>query len=202
MFPSTTSGTSPHPIILCGGRPPYSLPCRGPFKNSRIIAPGQNTAELYTFVSLEEPFFVGQRDLLKIGEFALRAVHVHFVTPCSPTSVWEVCLSDRLPSSAVVAFLKPGPAGLVACLRSKIPPSGHFPSHVQERLQSASCILANRRPRLLRYPTSLPPLPSVSFKLFLLSHMRLNCDRANGFMPHERVLVNVNLGKRASPGEV
>jgi len=60
------------------------------------------------------PFFAGQRDFLEISAAALWAGHVHLVTPCSPTPVWEES------SSAVVTFLsvvnpKPRPAGLVAC---------------------------------------------------------------------------------------
>jgi hypothetical protein len=94
--------------------------------------------ELCTFVTQVGHFSAGQRDFLEIGAVALRAGHVHLVTPCSPTSVWEESLSDQLPSSAVVTFLsvvkpKPGVAGLVAWLRSTRPRSGHFLSHVQEQ---------------------------------------------------------------------
>src|ERR1700687_1619228 len=40
-------------------------------------------------VTQVQHFFAGQRDFLETGVVALRAGHVHLVTPCSPTSVWE-----------------------------------------------------------------------------------------------------------------
>ena len=71
------------------------------------------------FVTQVEHFSAGQRDFLEIGAVPLRAGHVHLVTPCSPTSVWEEPLSDQLRSSALVTFLgvvkpKPRLGGLVA----------------------------------------------------------------------------------------
>ena len=41
------------------------------------------------FVTPVERFFAGQSDFLEIGGVALGAGHVHIVTPCSPTLVWE-----------------------------------------------------------------------------------------------------------------
>ena len=156
MFRGTTSALKyscrfdmSTPTALCGEPPPLcSLCCRGTYKNSLTTAADQNAAELCTFVTLVEPFFADQRDFLEISAVALRAGHVHLVTPCSPTSVWEE-------SSAVVTFLivvnpQPRPAGLVACLRSTRPRSGHFLSPVQEQLAISFLGLANRRRNLLR----------------------------------------------------
>lgn len=86
--------------------------------------------ELCMFVTQVGHFSAGQRDFLEIGAVALRAGHVHLVTPCSATSVWEEPWSDQLPWSAVVTFLsvvkpKPRVAGLVARLDSRRPRPGH-----------------------------------------------------------------------------
>ena len=64
-------------------------------------------------------------------------------------------LSDQLPSSAVVTFLsvanpQPRPAGLVACLRSTRPRSGHFLSHVQEQLEIRFLGLGEQTAKLAR----------------------------------------------------
>lgn len=106
MSGRTTSGAEvrlqirhvPTPAALCGvPRLLCSLCFRGTYKNSRTTAPDENAAELCTIVTLVEPFFVGQRDLLEIGAVALGAAHVHLVTPCSPTSVWEESLLINFP---------------------------------------------------------------------------------------------------------
>jgi hypothetical protein len=56
-----------------------------------------NAVELCTFVTGVEHFFAGQKDFLEIGAVALRAAHVHLVTPCSPTSVWEESVLVNFP---------------------------------------------------------------------------------------------------------
>jgi hypothetical protein len=56
-----------------------------------------NAVELCTFVTAVEHFFAGQKDFLEIGAVALRAGHVHLVTPCSPTSVWEESVLVNFP---------------------------------------------------------------------------------------------------------
>ena len=57
--------------------------------NSRTAAPYPNAVELCRFVTPVEHSFAGQRDFLEIGAVVLRAGHVHLVTPCSPTCLWE-----------------------------------------------------------------------------------------------------------------
>jgi hypothetical protein len=56
---------------------------------SHPTAPDRNAVELCTFITPVEHFFAGQKGFLEIGAVGLRTGHVHLITPCSPTSVWE-----------------------------------------------------------------------------------------------------------------
>jgi hypothetical protein len=151
---------------LCGRRGrPCSLCCRGPNKNSRTIAPDQNTAELCAFVIPVEHFQAGQGGFLEIGAIALRAGHVHLVTPNSPLQGGKI-LSDQLPSSAVVTFLnvvnpKPRPPGLVARLCSRRPRFGHFLNHVQGQLAIPFGSSRRKRSRAHGHSSLNPSLSAI-----------------------------------------
>jgi hypothetical protein len=152
------SSTSRHPSALCGElHLPCAIRCRDPYENSWNTDLDQNAVEVRAFVTPVGHFFAGQRDLLENGAVGLRAGHVHLVTPCSPTSVWEESLADQLPAFAVVTFLsvvnpKPRPGGLVACFRSTRPRSDHSKSYVQEQFAVPFLRLGHQAARLAQKP--------------------------------------------------
>jgi|SRR5208282_763884 len=173
---------SPHPLFLCVER---RLTCflrgRGPNENFRATDLDQDAAEIRAPGAPVGHFFARQRDHLENGAVGLRAGHVHLVTPCSPTSMWEESLSDQLPASVVVTFLsvvnpKPRPAGLVACLFSTRPRSSHFMSYAQEQLAVPFL-------RLGHQTQTFSHNPLFSIKPFILSHMRESRNEVTRCVP-------------------